>query len=103
MGLVPLGRCCAGKVEIDEKPLQHTFANQTEKARLSPRRSRTEGIIVKGELLRVLIDVPRYETPLQVELVMVRWSNGHECGMEFLGMPTGGEIEHDARGRDAIS
>ena len=52
-------------------------------------RARSEHTIASGELLRVLIDVPRYQAPLQVELAMVRWSNGQEFGMEFLGAPSG--------------
>jgi hypothetical protein len=47
-------------------------------------RSRSEGIIKLGALLQVLIDVPRYQIPLQVSLAMVRWSNGQEFGMDFL-------------------
>jgi PilZ domain-containing protein len=47
----------------------------------------SERTIGRGELLRMLIDVPRYKTPLQVDLAMVRWSNGQEFGMEFLGVP----------------
>ena len=50
-------------------------------------RAHSEQSIGRGELLRVLIDVPRYKTPLQVECAMVRWSNGQEFGMEFLGSP----------------
>lgn len=50
-------------------------------------RIRTEGTIDRGELLRLLIDVPRHKPPLHVELAMVRWSNGYEFGMEFLGVP----------------
>jgi hypothetical protein len=34
-------------------------------------RSRSEGIIKLGALLQVLIDLPRYQTPLQVSLAMV--------------------------------
>jgi hypothetical protein len=50
-------------------------------------RSRSEGIIKLGALLQVLIDVPRYQTPLQVTVAKVCWSNGQEFGMEFLGAP----------------
>lgn len=50
-------------------------------------RSRSEGIIKLGALLQVLIDVPRYQTPLQVTVARVCWSNGEEFGMEFLGSP----------------
>jgi hypothetical protein len=51
-------------------------------------RSRTEGIIQLGALLQVLIDVPRYQTLLQVTLARVRWSNGNEFGLEFLCSPS---------------
>lgn len=51
-------------------------------------RAHSERTIGRGELLRVLIDVPRYETPLQMELAMVRWSNGQEFGLEFFGVPS---------------
>ena len=40
-------------------------------------RARSERTINSGELLWVLIEVPRYQAPLRVELAMVRWSNGH--------------------------
>ena len=50
-------------------------------------RAHSECTITGGDLLRVLIDIPRYQAPLQVELAMVRWSNGQEFGMEFLGAP----------------
>ena len=39
-----------------------------------------------GECLRVLIDVPRYQTPLHVTRAVVRWSKGQEFGMEFVQM-----------------
>jgi hypothetical protein len=49
-------------------------------------RARSEIAIGKGEFMGVLIDVPRYRTPLQVALAVVRWSNGQEFGMEFIKM-----------------
>ena len=61
-------------------------------------RARSERTFGSGELLQVLIDVPRYQTPLQVECAMVRWSNGHEFGMEFLGSP----LDHQQRLRELI-
>jgi hypothetical protein len=39
-----------------------------------------------GEALRVLIDVPRYDTPLHVTRAVVRWARGQEFGMEFIEM-----------------
>jgi PilZ domain len=40
----------------------------------------------EGEYFGVVIDVPRYVNPLDVPLAVVRWSNGQECGMEFVQM-----------------
>jgi PilZ domain-containing protein len=40
----------------------------------------------KGEFFGVVIDVPWYVNPLDVPLAVVRWSNGQECGMEFIQM-----------------
>jgi len=37
--------------------------------------------------LQILIDVPRYETLLEVNEAMVRWSNGDEFGLKFTGSP----------------
>lgn len=39
-----------------------------------------------GECVRVLIDVPRYEAPIQVMRAVVRWSKGQEFGIEFTQM-----------------
>ena len=48
---------------------------------------RCNNTLSRGELLKVLIDVPRYETPLQVDLGPVRWSNAQAFGLEFSGAP----------------
>lgn len=40
----------------------------------------------KGDFVGVLIDVPRYETPLHVNLAVVRWSHGQQFGLEFIQM-----------------
>ena len=32
----------------------------------------------------MLIDVPKYEHPIYVARAEVRWSDGRECGMEFI-------------------
>jgi len=40
----------------------------------------------RGEFFGVLIDVPRYETPLYIELAVVRWVHDQEFGMEFIRM-----------------
>src|SRR5690348_4423024 len=45
-----------------------------------------EGLIHSGALVRVLIDVPRFLAPLQFDRALVRWSNGHEIGLEFVGL-----------------
>jgi hypothetical protein len=37
--------------------------------------------------VQVLIDVPRYETLLEVDEAMVRWTNGDEFGLKFTGSP----------------
>ena len=47
---------------------------------------RTKVPVEKGEFLGVLIDVPRYEVPLHIALAVVRWSQGHEFGLEFIRM-----------------
>lgn len=49
-------------------------------------RARSADEFTKGEFLGVLIDVPRYETPLHVILAAVRWSKGEEFGIEFIRM-----------------
>jgi PilZ domain-containing protein len=47
-------------------------------------RARSDSPSGIGESLGVLIDVPRYQTPLHVTRAVVRWSKGQEFGMEFL-------------------
>jgi hypothetical protein len=49
-------------------------------------RARSDNPSSIGECLRVLIDVPRYETPLHVMRAVVRWAKGQEFGMEFIQM-----------------
>lgn len=49
-------------------------------------RARSPVAVEKSDFIGVLIDVPRYPTPLQVALAVVRWSQGHEFGMEFIRM-----------------
>ena len=36
----------------------------------------------------MLIDVPRYQTLLEVNQAMVQWSTGDEFGLRFSGSPT---------------
>jgi PilZ domain-containing protein len=49
-------------------------------------RARSATEFDKGEFLRVLIDIPRYDHPLHVPLAVVRWSHDQEFGMEFIQM-----------------
>jgi hypothetical protein len=48
-------------------------------------------MIRQDALLRVLIDVPRFSTPIQVDRAIVRWSSGKEFGLEFTGIPADDE------------
>jgi hypothetical protein len=45
-----------------------------------------EGAIRRDALLRVLIDVPRFLAPIQVDRAIIRWSSGNELGLEFVGL-----------------
>ena len=38
----------------------------------------------KDDCVKVLIDVPRYEDPLQIMRAAVRWVREQEFGLEFL-------------------
>jgi hypothetical protein len=49
-------------------------------------RGSSEGVIRRDALLRVVIDVPRFLAPLQVDRAIVRWSSGNEFGLEFVGI-----------------
>jgi PilZ domain-containing protein len=49
-------------------------------------KARSTVAVEKGAFVGVLIDVPRYATPLQVALAVVRWSHGREFGLEFIQM-----------------
>jgi hypothetical protein len=61
-------------------------------------KARSTVAIEKGAFVGVLIDVPRYATPLQVALAVIRWSNGHEFGLEFIQM----EPDNQQRPRELI-
>jgi hypothetical protein len=50
-------------------------------------RVRSEGNHRRGDVLRLLIDVPRYQTLLEVNQAMVQWSSGDEFGLKFSGSP----------------
>jgi len=49
-------------------------------------RGSSEGMIRRAALLRLLIDVPRFLAPIQVDRAIVRWSSGNEFGLEFVGI-----------------
>jgi hypothetical protein len=57
-------------------------------------RARGAFVFKEGNVLGLLIDVPRYQIPLQVALAVVRQSDGQEFGMEFIEMEP-----DDQRGR----
>jgi hypothetical protein len=61
-------------------------------------KARSTVVVEKGDFVEVLIDVPRYATPLQVALAVVRWSNGQEFGLEFIQM----EPDNQQRLRELI-
>jgi len=39
-----------------------------------------------GDSVGLLIDVPRYETPLHVNVAVVRWTKEQEFGLEFMSV-----------------
>jgi PilZ domain-containing protein len=41
----------------------------------------------QGDVLQLLIDVPRYQTLVEVNQARVQWSTGDECGLKFSGIP----------------
>ena len=49
-------------------------------------RGSSKGLIRQDALLRVVIDVPRFLAPIQVDRALVRWSSGNDFGLEFVGM-----------------
>ena len=49
-------------------------------------RGSSKGLIRQDAFLRVVIDVPRFLAPIQVDRALVRWTSGNEFGLEFLGM-----------------
>ena len=49
-------------------------------------RGSSEGVIRRDALLQVVIDVPRFLAPIQVDRAIVRWSGGNEFGLEFVGI-----------------
>ena len=53
---------------------------------LSGCRARSDAGIAIGTSLDVLIDAPPYQTLLEVNLAMIRWSKGQQFGLEFSDM-----------------
>ncbi len=54
-------------------------------------RARSSVVVNRGECFGVLIDVPRYENPLYVDLAVVRWAHDEQFGMEFIRMAPDGQ------------
>jgi hypothetical protein len=49
-------------------------------------RGLSQGVIRRDALLRVLIDVPGFLAPIQVDRAIIRWSSDNEFGVEFVGI-----------------
>lgn len=49
-------------------------------------RARSPVDVKQGDSISLLIDVPRYERPLHVDIAIVRWAKQQEFGMEFIRM-----------------
>jgi PilZ domain len=49
-------------------------------------RARSPVGITKGVSVGLLIDVPRYDNPLHVNVAIIRWAKEEEFGMEFISM-----------------
>jgi len=49
-------------------------------------RARSPVGITKGVSVGLLIDVPRYDNPLHVDMAIIRWAKEQEFGMEFISM-----------------
>ncbi len=49
-------------------------------------RVRTSFMVKKDDCLGVLIDIPKYDSPLYVSRAEIRWSDGQDSGMEFIQM-----------------
>lgn len=43
-------------------------------------------VVLKGDFLGMLIEVPGRDVPLEIELAVVRWSIGQAFGVEFIRM-----------------
>ena len=50
-------------------------------------RGRSGGKLRQGDVVRLLIDVPSYQTLLEVNQATVQWSSGDEFGVQFSGTP----------------
>ena len=49
-------------------------------------RGMSEGLVRQDALLRLVIDVPRFSAPIQVDRAIIRWSRDNEFGVEFVGI-----------------
>ena len=49
-------------------------------------RARSPVGITAGVSVGCLIDVPRYDNPLLVDMAIIRWAKAEEFGMEFISM-----------------
>jgi hypothetical protein len=49
-------------------------------------RGMSEGLVRQDALLRLVIDVPRFSAPIQVDRAIVRWSRANAFGLEFVGI-----------------
>jgi hypothetical protein len=49
-------------------------------------RGSSEEVIHRDAFPRVLIDVPGFLAPIQVDRAIIRWSSGNEFGLEFVGL-----------------
>src|SRR5262245_48085990 len=49
-------------------------------------RGRTEHVFEQNETVGVLIEVPGHEYPLYIIEAQIRWSDGHEFGMEIISI-----------------
>ena len=49
-------------------------------------RARSVAGMNAGDSVGLLIDVPRYDNPLHVDIAVVRWAKEQEFGMEFLSI-----------------
>ncbi len=39
-----------------------------------------------GKFVALRFSLPNYETPVQIDMASIRWTNGGQCGLEFIIM-----------------